>query len=157
MEAATLGTLLRHLIELLDGAVANAYRVKAPGYKPRFTPVMRTLIRDGPSSIKTIAANAGVSHSAISQTVAEMALKGLVALREGSDQREHIADLTPDGRHLIPILEAQWICTEGAARSIDADIGLPLADVLRLAIAALDSKSFAERIAEQQNAKENDE
>lgn len=152
MESATLGTLLRHLIEQLDGAVADAYSLNAPGYRPRFTPVVRALLKEGPSPIKAIAASTGVSHSAISQTVSEMVRVQLVAPREGSDHRERIVDLTTKARQLIPILETQWDCTERAARTIDADIGLPLAEVVRSAIAALDIKPFADRIAEAQQA-----
>jgi DNA-binding MarR family transcriptional regulator len=148
METATLGTLLRHIVELLDGAVADAYRSGAPGYRPRFTPVIRALLRDGPRSITQIKCSVGASHSAISQTVAEMVREDLVALEAGQDQRERIIDLTPKARQLLPALEAQWACTERAARSIDADLGMPLADVLRSVIATLENKPFAVRIAE---------
>ena len=152
METATLGTLLRHLIELLDGAVADAYRRAAPGYRPRFTPVIRALLHEGPLSITQIKRSVGASHSAISQTVAEMVREDLVVLEAGQDQRERIIDLTPKARQLLPILEAQWACTECAARSIDADLGMSLADVLRSAIAVLEDKPFAIRIAKARQA-----
>ena len=38
-----LGTQLRHLIELLDGDVAQTYANAGLDYRPRFTPVMRVL------------------------------------------------------------------------------------------------------------------
>ena len=39
-----LGTQLRHLLELLDGAVEEAYALAGMRYRPRYTPVMRALI-----------------------------------------------------------------------------------------------------------------
>jgi DNA-binding MarR family transcriptional regulator len=152
METATLGTLLRDLTEILDGAVADAYRTAAPGYRPRFTPVIRELLRDGPLSITQVKCSVGASHSAISQTVAEMVREDLVVLKAGPDQRERIIDLTPKARRLLPILKAQWAYTERAARSIDADLGMPLDQVLRSVIAALDDKPFAVRIVEAQQS-----
>ena len=44
---ATLGTLLRSLIDQLDPAVERAYEGLGLGYRPRFTPVVRILRESG--------------------------------------------------------------------------------------------------------------
>ena len=71
--AIGLGTLLRHLLELLDGDVQRAYDELGLDYRPRYTPVVAALLDLGPSSIQDIARAAGITHSAASQTVAQMA------------------------------------------------------------------------------------
>jgi DNA-binding MarR family transcriptional regulator len=144
---ATLGTLLRTLIDHLDGAVEEAYRRQGLDYRPRYTPVMKVL-RHGPATIRELATRAGLSHSAMSQTISQMAKEGLVAGKAGQDARERIITLTPKAAAMRAAIERQWLATEAAARSLDADLGLPLADVLRQALAALGRRSFAERIAQ---------
>lgn len=143
---ATLGTLLRTLLEQLDSAVAQAYAASGLDYKPRYTPVIRALARNGPSRIKDIARGMGVSHSAVSQTVSALAKAKWVKLEPGADSRERIVHLTPYGKARLPRLERHWARTARAAASLDADIGLPLEQVLRNTLEALRRQSFADRI-----------
>ena len=75
---SNLGTRLRHLIELLDGGVNESYDHVAPGYRARFTPVLRALDALGTASIREIACHADMTHSSVSQTVAQMRREGLV-------------------------------------------------------------------------------
>lgn len=146
MPAPTLGTLLRHLIEKLDGAVEQSYVESGLGYRPRYTPVMRALMESGPTSIRSISRTAGITHSAASQTVAQMVENGLVQLEPGSDARERIVVLTPVAKAMLPKLEQHWRATNDAARMLDAELSMPLSDLLREAIAALDRASFTQRI-----------
>jgi DNA-binding MarR family transcriptional regulator len=71
----THGVLLRRLIEHLDGAVEQAYVDAGLDYRPRFTPILRALLNDGPASLRTLSARTGVTHSAVSQTVSQMAAR----------------------------------------------------------------------------------
>ena len=144
----TLGTLLRHLVEHLEGAVGDAYSRSGLAYRPRYTPVVRALVASGPASIKAIAARAGVTHSAVSQTVLQMQHEGLVELRTGADARERIVALTPRARRMLPALERQWAATNLAARSLEAELSAPLSEVLRETLDALARRSFADRIAD---------
>lgn len=142
----TLGVLLRRLIEQLDGAVEASYVADGLDYRPRYTPVVRALVRGGPATIRDLAAQTGVSHSATSQTIAQMAERNLVTLTTGADARERIVALSDTAQAMVPRLERRWAATEAAARSIDTDIGLPLADVVTQALAALERQSFPDRI-----------
>jgi DNA-binding MarR family transcriptional regulator len=144
----TLGSLLRHLTEALDGPVEDAYRRAGLDYRPRYTPVVRALQALGPSSIRGLSEHAGLTHSAVSQTVSQMALRNLVELRAGQDGRERIVAPTPTLEAMIPALERQWTATEIAARTLDRDIGASLPDMLRAAIAALERQPFAERLVD---------
>lgn len=142
----TLGTLLRRLIEQLDSALEASYAEDGLDYRPRYTPIVRTLVKSGPATIRDLAARTGVSHSATSQTIAQMAERGLVTLTTGTDARERIVALSDAALAMLPRLERRWAATEAAARSIDTDLGLPLADVVTQALAALERQSFADRI-----------
>ena len=90
IDRPTLGTLLRQLIEHLDSAVEASYAGDGLDYRPRYTPIIRALITHGPATIRDLARRTGVSHSAASQTVAQMAKRNLVALTPGADARERV-------------------------------------------------------------------
>ena len=140
-----LGTLLRNLIDRLDGDVEQRYRDDGLDYRPRFTPVVRALSALGPASITTIARQVGMRHSAISQTVAQMQRQGMVKLAPGPDGRERIIAPTPALNAILPRLEQHWAATNAAAAELEAELSHPLAATLHAAVEALDRRSFAER------------
>ena len=141
------GTLMRHVLELLDGDVAAVYRdAGLAAYRPRFSPPIRALVAAGPMSIRDLAAAVGVTHSAASQTVAQMSRAGLVTLSPGADARRRMVTLTPLAESLLPTIEAEWAATTAAMRELDAELPMPLADLLRAVRAALRHRPFRERI-----------
>ena len=142
-----LGTLLRHLIELLDGDVEQAYRDLGLPYRPRFTPVVRALMESEPRSIRDIADHSGLTHSAVSQTVAEMSRAGLVSLVwDKADGRARLARLTERCRGMLPRLKRQWDATNSAADGLDQELSGSLREVVTEAIAALERSPFRKRI-----------
>lgn len=144
-----LGTQLRHLIELLDGAVGQAYTAAGLDYRPRYTPVMRALIDHEPSTIGQIAEVAGLTQPAATQTIALMVKEGLVTVASSAaDGRQRMISLSDQGRAMLPRLQAFWQATAGAADSLDADLPTPLSLTLQHALAALERKPFAQRIDE---------
>jgi DNA-binding MarR family transcriptional regulator len=142
-----LGTLLRHLIELLDGAVEQTYKDARLDYRPRYTPVLRALIAIGPASIKDLALHAGLTHSAASQTVAQMLRVGLVEVERGTDLRQHVVSLTTRATAMVPTLEQMWQVVNETARDLDAELVFPLSQVVEDAILALERRPFRDRIA----------
>lgn len=146
---ATHGTQLRHLIELLDGAVGASYEEAGLDYRPRYTPVMRALMAHEPATIGFIAEAAGITQPAATQTVALMIKAGLVTAEAGAtDARQKLIRFTAKGRALIPQLQQCWQATKLAADSLEADLPFPLGEVLASAIAALAAKPFGDRIRE---------
>ncbi len=143
----THGVLLRRLIEHLDGAVEQTYVDAGLDYRPRFTPIVRALLEHGPASLRALSGYTGVTHSAVSQTVSQMTARNWLSLEPGTDGRERIAVLTPFALERLPVLERCWAATEVASRSLDEDIGQPLADVLVRALDALDRRPLADRLA----------
>lgn len=142
----TLGTLLRHLNELLDGDVQRVYQQEGLIYRPRYTPVVRTLMNVGPSSIRSIARHACITHSATSQTVARMKSDGLVRIECGHDGREHIVTPTEQLRTMMPVLAQCWAAINAAAQELDDELIAPLSVTARQAITSLEARPFGERI-----------
>jgi DNA-binding MarR family transcriptional regulator len=148
MEGA-IGTRLRHVLELLDGDVAQVYvDAGLPEYRPRFSPIIRALVAEGPLSIRALAVAVGVTHSAASQTVAQLNRSGFVKLEPGKDARQRIVHLTDKTRSLLPTIEAEWQATTAALTDLDAELSAPLAQVLDEIVAAVERRSFRLRINE---------
>ncbi|HYD79414.1 MAG TPA: MarR family transcriptional regulator [Paucimonas sp.] len=148
MKKQGLGTQLRHLIELLDGAVEQAYRDAGLPFRPRYTPVLRALLQLEPSTIGQIAENAGITQPAATQTVALMIKEGLLSAEPGPDDaRQRMIRLTDKGRELVPSIQACWRATQMAADSLDEELPFPLSELLEHARAALAAKPFGQRIA----------
>lgn len=146
---ATHGTQLRHLIELLDGAVGAAYEEAGLNYRPRYTPVMRALLASEPVTIGFIAEAAGITQPAATQTVALMIKDGLVSAQAGvSDGRQKMIRLTRKGKDMVAALKVCWQATAIASASLEAELPYSLSQVLDSAIAALDAKPFGDRIRE---------
>ncbi|WP_410601821.1 MarR family transcriptional regulator [Amycolatopsis sp. lyj-90] len=144
-----MGTLLRHVLELTEADVSAFFEDIGLGdYRPRFTPIVRAIVARGPMPIRDLAAEVGVTHSAASQTVAQMARQDLVSLKPGRDARQRIVSLTEKTRRLMPTLEAEWAATQAAAEQLEAELPYPLREVLVAAVEALERKSLRDRIAE---------
>ncbi|MGN6818220.1 MAG: MarR family winged helix-turn-helix transcriptional regulator [Sphingomonas sp.] len=145
--AASFGTALRRLIDHLDGALERAYRDDGLDFRPRYTPVVRALVADGPQSIRALADRLGVSHSAVSQTVSQMAAAGLVAVTRGEeDARQRIVALTRTAQALLPRLQDHWRAARIATASLDTETGGVLVEVINRANEALDRRPFADRL-----------
>ena len=144
--AIGLGTLLRHLLELLDGEIQRAYDELGLDYRPRYTPVVAALLDLGPSSIQDIARAARITHSAASQTVAQMADKGLVRVRPGRDLRHRVVHVGTKLEPMLPALRRQWTAAAAAAAALDAELPCGLSEVARAAIEALERVPFRARM-----------
>jgi DNA-binding MarR family transcriptional regulator len=143
------GTRLRHVLEVLDGDVAQVYAdLGLQDYRPRFSPVVRALVALGPSSIRDLAGAIGVTHSAASQTVAQMAKTGLVSLEPGADARERIVHLTDRTRSLLPVINAEWAATAAAAAEMDGELPVPLGEMLTAILRAVERRPMRERIGD---------
>lgn len=144
----TLGTQLRHLLELLDGAVAREYAQLGMGYRPRYTPVLRALVAAQPCTVGEIATAAGITQPAATQTVSLMIDDQLIEEVPSKDGRKKLLKLTEHGRALLPQLQEAWEATAGAAASLDYELPAPLSGAVGAAIEALAKKSFEQRIRE---------
>ena len=143
----TLGTQLRHLLELLDGAVERSYKDLGLDYKPRFTPIMRALSVREPQSINELVAAAGISQPATTQTVNLMEKKGIIQVTKAEeDGRKKLISLSEQGKQLLIQVKKCWQITALAAEDLECELGGTLSVTLQNAIGALEKKSFDSRI-----------
>ncbi|MGW0589946.1 MarR family winged helix-turn-helix transcriptional regulator [Streptosporangium sp. NPDC002607] len=143
-----LGTRLRHLLDQLDAGVAAVYTdLGLDGFRPRYTPILRTLAATGPSSIRDLGRAIGVTHSAASQTVAQLAKEDLVTLNPGADARQRIVRLTARAESLIPLLDKEWAATSAAAAELEAELSYPLSRLVDEALESLSRRPMRDRIA----------
>ena len=140
-----LGTRLRRLLAELDGAVQAEYDRRGAAFRPKYHPVVRRLLVAEAESTGVLAAAAGVSQPAMTQTLRDMARAGLLAVTPGLDRREHLARLTTAGRALAAELGPLWTAIEAAARQLETEAG-PLGQVLDAAAEALRRQPFSTRI-----------
>jgi DNA-binding MarR family transcriptional regulator len=146
--ARALGTELRALLDRLDGDVAGALAdLGLADYRPRFSPVVRVLA-EGPASVRQLADATGVTHSAASQTVAAMARGGWVSRRVGEDARERVVELTEKTRRALPRIRAEWAATAAALADLEAELPYPVTALVTDLRAALDRRSFRDRMGE---------
>lgn len=116
-------------------------------YRPRFSAVIRVVAADGPSTIRHVAQRMNTTHSAGSQTVSEMATRGLVELRAGTDARQRVVHLTRKAQRLRPVLDAEWTATTAALRELGTELSTPLDTIARELAEALQRRTFRNRIA----------
>ncbi len=151
-----LGTLLRHLLDQMDGDIATVLSdLGMSGYRPRFSPIVRALVALGPVPIRDLAAAIGVTHSAASQTVAQMSSRGFVVIGPGADARQRVVHLTAKARELLPQIESEWAATESAGAEMDAELPVPLAEMASALAAALARRPFRQRMVESPWARAN--
>ncbi|WP_052847541.1 MarR family winged helix-turn-helix transcriptional regulator [Streptomyces avicenniae] len=149
---AFLGTRLRLLLDTLDRDVQAVYTdLGLPDFRPRFAPVVRAVAARGALPIREVALAIGVTHSAASQTVAQMAKEGLVSLTPGDeDARQRLVRLTPEAEALLPRIDAEWAATERAAAALETELPYPLSRLVTETLAALERRPLRERIGEVQ-------
>ncbi len=149
-----LGTLLRHVLDEMDADIATVLAdLGVTGYRPRFSPVVRALVALGPVPIRDLASAISVTHSAASQTVAQMRARGLVVLEPGEDARQRVVHLTARARALLPAIETEWAATASAAAELDAELPFPLAELVPAIALALRQRSFRQRMTDSQWAR----
>lgn len=90
----------------------------------------------------------GVTHSAASQTAAQMARADPVThTSDPRDARRRLIDLTPKAHALLPQIEAEWDAAAAAMADLDAELSMPLAELLAEVADAVRRRPFRERIA----------
>lgn len=131
----------------MDADIGRLYAAReVQGVRPRFSMALIRLHHRGPLTITELAEQVRVTHSAMSQTVTTMRREGLVDTEVGRDARSRRVHLTDRGRRLVPFLEAEWRATENALAELETEVPYPLTQVVADMAAALQRRSFLERI-----------
>lgn len=147
----TLSSQLRELFDTLaamDAAIVAAYQERGHNQvRSRYVLPLVRLAHRGPMTIRELAAEVGHTHSALSQTIAQMRTAGLVDSAAGADARTRVVTLTPEGLDLVPLAEAEWRATEAAITELNAELPYSLSQVGADLARALRDRSFGDRIA----------
>lgn len=139
---------VRLLIESINADIADLYaRRGVQGVPPRYSMALIRLGALGSMSIRALAEEVEVTHSAMSQTVAAMRRDGLVQTVPGADARTREVGLTGDGADLVPFLEAEWWATEAAISELEREVKCALSEAATQIQEALRRRPFADRLA----------
>jgi len=147
LDGAFLGQLRASLDAMAADVAQTLVELGLTDYRPRFSAVIRIVTADGPSTIRHITERMKTTHSAGSQTVSDMASRGLVELRAGADARQRVVHLTRKAQRLRPVLDAEWTATTAAVRELGTELSAPLDVIARELSEALQRRTFHERIA----------
>jgi DNA-binding MarR family transcriptional regulator len=141
---------LHGLLRDIERGIEEAYaQLGIEGVRPRFSMALMFLDLAGPMTIRRLATECGVTHSAMSQSVTEMRKSGLVESAPGQDARSRLVSLTPRGRDVVPILRAEWDATEAALEEIEAELPYPPSLMAGDLARALERRVFSERLLTQ--------
>jgi len=148
-ELPSLWRRVHEVFRRVDSGIAELYeRIGVTDVRPRYSATLMFL-DDAPMTIRQLAFDCGVSHSAMSQTVSAMKTAGLVAsVPSPDDARHRLISLTDKGRDFVPLLRAEWAATEKALARLEAETSFPLSQLADELHAALDRKPFADRAFE---------
>jgi DNA-binding MarR family transcriptional regulator len=140
---------LRLLLGEMDDDIARLYEAAGiAGLKPSYVMELLRLHARGPMTITELAESVQRTHSATSQKVAAMRAVGLVRTSPGRDARSKKVALTARAKRVVARLAAEWRATEASIAELEAEIPYPLSRVVTDIRAALQRKSFHDRIAE---------
>ena len=137
-----LASRLRRLSETMMAEGEELYRDLGISFKPKWFPAFYALSKRSPLAVGELAAELGVSHTAVAKIAAEMMRAGLVraASHGRGDKRRSLYALTPAGKRALRRLRPVWREIARAARGILAEAGVDLiADIERF------EKAFARR------------
>ncbi|MCM0622854.1 MarR family winged helix-turn-helix transcriptional regulator [Nocardioides bruguierae] len=130
-----------------DEAISEVYgRLGVAGLKPRYSMTLMFLA-DGPMTIRQLSYDCGVTHSAMSQTIAAMRQAALVeTVPLASDARARVVALTEAGAATVPLLRAEWAATEMSIERLEDELPFSLSELGDLLLVALERRSFADRV-----------
>ena len=139
---------LWELLRRLDDEIVQVYvDTGIPDFRSRYTMPLVRLSRLGPLSIKSLAAECEVTHSAMSQTVTAMRRAGLVeSVADPADGRARLVELTDHAQRIVALGEAEWAATEAVLEELESETPYPMSQVVRDLEAALERRGFTERL-----------
>lgn len=138
---------LHRLLAAMDDDIAQVYKdLGISDLKPTWVRELLRLEADGPMTITELAESTQRTHSAMSQKVSAMQAAGFVRTRPGPDARSKQVTLTAKARRITSRLAAEWRATEAAIAELETEIPYPLSRAVADIQAALDHKSFRERM-----------
>jgi DNA-binding MarR family transcriptional regulator len=150
-----LGSRLRRLSELMTEQAAALYDLYQVDLQPKWFPVFYSLSAHAEMTITDIAREIGHTHPSVSQIVREMATRGYVLEKKGTeDGRKNFVLLSPAGQRLREKMQPQiddvTAAIEKAMTETDHDLWKAIAEWEFL----LEQKSLLQRVREEKKMRE---
>jgi DNA-binding MarR family transcriptional regulator/GNAT superfamily N-acetyltransferase len=150
-----LGSRLRRLSELMTEQAAALYDLYQVDLQPKWFPVFYSLAAHPEMTITDIAREIGHTHPSVSQIVREMASRGYVLEKKGTeDGRKNFVLLSPAGQQLREKMQPQiddvTAAIENAMTETDHDLWKAIAEWEFL----LEQKSLLQRVREEKKTRE---
>jgi SAM-dependent methyltransferase/DNA-binding HxlR family transcriptional regulator len=134
------------MLDIVDSASQAFYSQLEFPYRPRYTPLMRTLA-SGPATVTDLVTQLALTQGAVSQTLKLMADDGLITRSVSpGDGRQVIITLSEHGQGVLDILRPHWARMIAASAELEMDAHVPIRATLRSALAVCDERAFAERL-----------
>ncbi len=131
-----MGTRLRVLSEGMMAMVKDFYAQYDLDFEPRWFPVFQLVQRQPGIGIAAVAAQIGVSHTAVNALTKPLLENGLITLLQNPDDaRAKQLTLTPEGEVLFTRLQPAWFALEKALFEVFPD---GQADAIMDVLASLD-------------------
>lgn len=144
----TLAHRFKRMMNRLMDESAEVHRRLGLPIKPRWGSTLLLLEAEGPLTVSEVAERLRLSHSAVVQSLDDMAGMGLVRrAKDAADGRRSVLSLSAKGRRWMPRLHEAW----GQLAQVQGEVFAESGDVLGMlerADAALDEKSICERVLE---------
>ena len=132
--ALALASRLKRLSETMMEEGEELYRDLGATFRPRWFPAFYALGRRSPLAVGELAAELGITHTAVAKIADEMLAAGLIRIARGGhvDRRRRLFALTAGGKRTLRRLKPVWREIGRAVSEIlsEADVDL-LADVER--------------------------
>jgi len=123
-----LASRLKRLSETMMAEGEELYGDLGISFKPKWFPAFYALSKRSPLAVGELAAELGVSHTAVAKIAAEMVHAGLVrgASDGRGDKRRSLYALTPAGKRTLRRLRPVWREIGNAAREMLSEAGVDL-------------------------------
>ncbi|MTI31494.1 MarR family winged helix-turn-helix transcriptional regulator [Xanthovirga aplysinae] len=113
------GTRLKRLSDKFLTDVSKIYQSQGIKFEPSWFPIFFLLDKKQKSTLKTLAEELEVSHSAISQMVNTLEKKELLkVVVDEEDKRQKWITFSPKGRDILERVKPIWIALEDAMKEL---------------------------------------
>lgn len=145
----TFASRLKRLSDRLKSEATKIYHSYGVEFNDSWFLVAFALSKREGSSVNEIAEMLGISHAAVSQMYGAMERKGLLTVKEDSeDRRRKLLCLSETGRAAVERLEPIWNAVGESTDELLTSTGLDFLKAVESIEEALDEKSLFERVKE---------
>ncbi len=153
-----IGSRLRRLSDRMTDEAAEIYRLYGNNLQPRWFPVFFSLLNGEEKSITQIAEEAGQSHPAISQVVADMVKQGYIKeKKDKTDGRKNLVFLSPKAKVIAERISIQCDDINAVVEDILSQTDYNMWKAIAEWEYLLDKKGMLARVVEQKKKRESND